>query len=97
MRLRGWIVSGACVALIVGATPVSAAPRAKLIHVHVFKTAGKPSPTVANCSPDQTAKGGFAYTGWEIAGDLTAHLNVSTVPAGLGTIQAFADYIPPRP
>jgi hypothetical protein len=88
MRLRAWIVSGTCLALLIGAAPAYAAPRAKLIHVHVFKTQGKPGPAQANCSPDGPANGGYAFTGWEIPANQTAHLNVATVPSSLGNITA---------
>lgn len=44
---------------------------------------GKPVPTTANCSNDgPTSAADYAFTGWVTAGG-TAHLNTSTVPAGL--------------
>ena len=86
------------VVMIAAALPVSGASaqpddranvQATLIRVDVFHAAkGKPQPTSANCSdnvePDTTE---WAPVGWVSAGG-TAHLNTSTVPAGLNTAEA---------
>jgi len=63
---------------------------AVLIDVHALETGkgkGKGKPVAgANCSNAGTESGDFAYTGWKIDGSRTAHLNVSTVPSGLGSV-----------
>src|SRR5688572_31707190 len=87
------------VAMIAAALPVSGASaqpddhanvHATLIRVDVFHAAkGKPQPTSANCSdnlePSSTTE--WAPVGWVSAGGI-AHLNTSTVPAGLNTAEA---------
>jgi matrixin len=88
MRLRVLFVVAALSALMVATVPAWAKPTAKLIKVDVFKQAGKPGPATANCSPDGTANGVYAVTGWAIGGDRTAHLNTATVPSGLGSVTA---------
>lgn len=62
---------------------------AVLIDVHEMKKGkgdrGKPIRS-ANCSNAGTETGKYTYTGWKIAGNRTAHLNVATVPTGLGGV-----------
>ena len=55
-----------------------------LIDVHRARAA-KPSGT-ANCSNAGAESGKYAYTGWKIAASRQAHLNVSSVPAYLGSV-----------
>jgi hypothetical protein len=69
------------------APAAQAAPRAKLIHVHVFKAGGRVA-TTANCSNDAPASGGYATTGWKVAAPVTAHLNSASVPGYLGDVTA---------
>jgi hypothetical protein len=83
------------VAMVAVALPVSGAAaqpdnradvHATLIRVDVFDAAkGKPQPLRANCSNDGSVSATeWALTGWTTAGGV-AHLNASTVPAGLST------------
>lgn len=90
MRLRVAFVLAVSAGLMVAALPAIGAPRAKLIHVHVFKDGGKgkPAPAVANCSPDGPTNGLYALTGWTVAAPKTAYLNPATIPAGLGSVTA---------
>ena len=86
MRLRIAVIIAALMGLMALALPAWTAPSAKLIHVHVFKSGGKPGPAAANCSNDGAATNGYELTGWEVAGARTAYLNTATVPAGLGSV-----------
>ena len=68
--------------------PLAATARgdhATLIRVHVFHAA-KPGGGTANCSNEQTAGNTYALTGWKVASNTTAHLNLATVPAGLSGV-----------
>jgi hypothetical protein len=67
--------------------PAQAAPRVKLIHVHVFKAGGRPA-AAANCSNDAPASGVYATTGWTVAAPVAAHLNTASVPGYLGDVTA---------
>ena len=67
--------------------PAVAAPRVKLIHVHVFKAGGRPA-AAANCSNDAPASGVYATTGWTVAAPVAAHLNSASVPGYLGDVTA---------
>jgi hypothetical protein len=59
---------------------------AVLIDVHgVKKGKGKPA-GAANCSNAGAESGDFVYTGWKVGGSRTAHLNVATVPSGIGSV-----------
>jgi len=69
------------------APPAEAAPRAKLIQVHVFKAGGRAGAT-ANCANDAPASGQYATTGWTVGAPLTAHLNTASVPGYLGDVTA---------
>ena len=61
------------------------ADRATLINIEV--THGRAQPTAtANCSNAQASNGGYAVTGWKVSGNKTAHLNLATVPSGLGNV-----------
>ncbi len=40
----------------------------------------------ANCSNAGAESGTYAYTGWKVSGNKTAHLNTATVPSGLGSV-----------
>lgn len=80
------VLAAATVPLAATALPAQAAPQAKLIHVHVFKTHGKPQPTTANCTNSgATTASSYVFTGWKVAGATTARLNTATVPSYLGS------------
>jgi Matrixin len=68
------------------ATVVAKSDHATLIRVHILHPA-RPVAT-ANCSNAGTANGGFGYTGWKVAGNRDAHLNLATVPSGLTGVPA---------
>jgi len=65
---------------------VARSDHATLIDVHAMQIShAKPGSGTANCSNDGTANGQYALTGWAVrSSGQTAHLNVSTIPAGLG-------------
>ena len=86
MKFRVAFVLAVSAGLMVAALPALGTPRAKLIHVHVFKDGGKPGPSQANCSPDGATNGLYGTTGWTVAAPKTAYLNTATIPAGLGSV-----------
>ena len=81
MRLRVALVGVAIAGIMVAAVPAWAKPTAKLIKIDAFKQAGKPGPAKANCSNDPgTDNGLYKLTGWQVQGNKTARLTMSTVP-----------------
>lgn len=83
-RLTPFALAGLLAMALV--TPVAARPNvATLIGVDDIRMAAKPGPTAANCSNDGASNGQFELTGWAVQGTQTAHLNTSTIPAGLST------------
>lgn len=73
-------------ALALAAPAMARAAHATLIDVHAISvTRAKPGPAAANCSNDGNSNGQYTLTGWAVQGNQTAHLTVSSIPAGLGT------------
>jgi hypothetical protein len=82
-KLAALSVACAVLAALPGIT-LARSERAVLIHVHVTHGQAKPQ-SGANCSTAGAANGVYAFTGWKVQGNKTAHLNSATVPSGLGS------------
>ena len=100
---KRWItaaIAGLGLALVLSPVTAGATPpaHATLVRTHVFEPGpsvlgahGKPQPSVANCSPDDSSQYGTTptYTGFKSTVSVRdAHFNATTAPAGLTTATA---------